>query len=207
MRVLVACEFSGITREAFASRGHDAWSCDLRTSDLPGQHLREDALEVMSRGWDLMIAHPPCRFLSRAGAVWFERDPTRQAKREAAMAFFMRLYNAPIQRVCIENPVGYPYGAFRRPDQCVDPYQFGDPERKRTCFWLRGLPPLAVAPLFTSTPELPRPGPTHTSPSGKKRYFTDSQSSGSRARSRTFPGIASAMAEQWGTIAGYSVQR
>lgn len=198
MKVLVACEFSGVVRDAFRRQGHQAVSCDLLGSERDGPHIVGDVLDVLRDGWDLMIAHPPCRFLSRAGAMWFKRDPARQVKREAAMDFFLLLYNAPIPRVCVENPVGYPYRAFRRPDQCVDPYQFGDPERKRTCFWLRGLPRLAIAPLFTGTPELPRPSPASISANGKKRYFTDSQSSGSRARSRTFPGIASAMAEQWG---------
>lgn len=197
MKVLVACEYSGVVRDAFRLRGHDAFSCDILPTECDaGRHMRRDVLDILNLGWDLMVAHPPCRYLSRAGSLANSRDPGRKKHRDLAMRFFMRLYNAPIQRVCVENPIGYPFSAFRRPDQSVQPFQFGDPHRKCTCLWLRGLPILEVAPLFTSTPELSSPPPISRSPSGKRRHFTESGPR--RDRDRTFPGIAQAMAEQWG---------
>jgi len=204
MKVLIACEFSGIVRDAFLAHGHDAVSCDLLPTERPGPHIQGDVLEHLGDGWDLMIAHPPCKYLSRAGARFWNQAGRRKKQREA-MAFFMELWNAMIPRTCIENPVGYPWTAFRRPDQTIDPYMFGDPVRKRTCLWLRSLPPLTdntgLFPAGKTRPCQP-PKPVFVDSNGKARHFVDSVSNTpdrAKIRSRTFQGIASAMAEQWGT--------
>ena len=191
LRVLIACEFSGIVREAFKARGHDAWSCDLLPTEIPGQHIQDDVLKYLDEGWDLMIAHPPCTYLSYAGKGHWD-DPGRAELREAALDFFLRLYNAPIGYVCVENPRGYPLQAFRPADQRVEPFMFGSPERKRTYLWLRNLP------LLNPTCPLWDYGTPKVEASGKRRWFTDRGSSDSHYRSRTFPSIAKAMAEQWG---------
>jgi hypothetical protein len=201
MRVLVACEFSGIVRDAFIAKGHNAVSCDLLPSERPGPHIHGDVLEHLNDGWDLMIAHPPCTYLSYAGLRWFSR-PGRAELREPAMAFFMALYNADIPRVCVENPKGYPMKVFRAADQVVEPFYFGHTERKRTYLWLRNLPMLnPTVALFNIG------GPTLVEPNGKKRWFTDGSCSGAdkwKKRSRTFQGIADAMANQWGAVAALS---
>lgn len=223
MRVLIACEFSGRVRDAFARRGWDAWSCDVLPSETPGNHIQGDALQVLGDGWDLMIAHPPCTYLSNAGIgffneeKWGEKARERKAKRQAAMEFFLALYNAPIHRVCVENPVGYPNSFFRKPDQVVHPYYFGERHLKRTCLWLKNLPPLwfwKEDDLFgkRTTTDYPeplyiherRPGKHYNGGETKKRYFTDAKAfvNGNKIvsaheRSRTFPAIAEAMAEQW----------
>ena len=197
MRVLVACEFSGIVRDAFRALGHDAWSCDLLPTEVEGPHIQGDVLKHLSEGWDLMIAHPPCTYLSLAGNVWL-KQPGRLQKREQAMRFFLALFGAPIGRVAVENPPGYPYRAFRRPDQCFHPYHFGHPMRKKTCLWLRGLDLLLLP-----HPEAQEPPPVRHD--GKRnRHWTDLFGGGEkrrRTRSRTFQRIADAMAEQWGGIA------
>lgn len=201
MRVLVACEFTGLIRDAFAERGHDAWSCDLRPSERSGQHYQGDVRDILAEAWDLMIAHPPCQYLTRAANhVW--NEPGRAEKREKALEFFIMLYDAPIRSVCIENPVGYANTAFRKPNQIIHPYYFGDRELKRTCLWLRGLsnlwywrqPNLFGEAIMTAYPE-----PTYVdkTPRKKKRYFTDANH-GDKARSRSFPSVAAAMAGQWG---------
>jgi len=193
MKVLIACEFSGIGREAFTQRGHDAWSCDLLNTEKEGQHITGDCLGNL-KGWDLIIAHPPCTYLSIVGNAWWNKPGRKELRMEAAQ-FFLALYNAPCERVCVENPVGYMNTHFRKPDQIIQPYQFGHPERKRTCLWLRGLPKLIYTNIVT--PE----EPTYIDYTGKKRYFVDRQSPSVhrwKDRSRTFIGIAAAMAEQWG---------
>lgn len=194
MRVLVACEFSGTVRDAFASKGHDAWSCDLLPSEKPGQHIQGDVLPLLGNGWDLVIAHPPCTYLSYAGNVWM-KQPGRGKKRDEAMRFFLSIWESPTEKMCIENPVGYPRRAFRLPDQIIHPYHFGDKARKATCLWLRGLPLLAH-----ETREAP--APCFVEKSGRRaRHWTDNfpgNRDRAKNRSRTFPGIANAMAEQWG---------
>lgn len=202
MRVLVACEFSGIVRDAFKARGHDAWSCDLQPTERPGNHIQGDVLKIIDNGWDLMIAHPPCQFLSFAGNAWFneskygDRARERKKNREIAFQFFMSLVNAPIERICVENPMGYPNSHYRKPDQIINPFQFGDAERKRTCLWLKNLP------CLTPVNEVPPPEPLYyTGSSGHARYFTDGFSPSPNRqndRSRTFQGIANAMKSQWG---------
>ena len=192
MRVLVACEFSGRVRDAFCRRGHDAWSCDLVPSELPGQHIIADVRTLLSPVWDLLIAFPPCTFLSDA-ANGARQNPGRTQLTIQALALFADLFWSPIARVCVENPKGTANTMFVKPSQRIDPFMFGDPERKRNFLWLRGLPPLmhrggVIGP----------PAPLHVTPSnGKRRYLCDARHAG-RHRSRTFPGIALAMAEQWG---------
>lgn len=202
VRVLVACEFSGVVRDAFRVRGHDAWSCDLLPSENPGQHIQGDVLPVLRERWDVVIAHPPCTYLSYAGMAYWNR-PGRATLREEAMRFFLECYNANSGRVCVENPVGYPGKVFRKPDQIINPFLFGEPQRKRTCLWLRGLPLLWWAKegeLFPATAVEPAP-PVYidNTPRKKKRYFTDA-AHGGHQRSRSFSSIADAMAEQWGKL-------
>jgi hypothetical protein len=190
MRVLIACEFSGIVREAFKARGHDAWSCDLLPTEIPGQHIIGDAIEAAIAGrWDLMIAHPPCTYLTRAGARWWKG---REAEQDAAVEFVRKLLAAPIPRICIENPAGALTKRIRPPDQYIQPWEHGHPECKTTGLWLVGLPLLAptrdvraemgLLPLKLRTR-------THYAAPGPDRW---------KARSRTLPGIAVAMADQWG---------
>jgi hypothetical protein len=181
MRVLVACEFSGVVRDAFATRGHDAWSCDLLPSETPGQHIVGDVLAVLTDGWDLMIAHPPCQYLAVSGARWFAARPAEQA---AALAFVRALLAAPIPRIAVENPVSVISSRIRPPDQIVQPHAFGHGETKATCLWLRNLPPLWATALVPG-----RVARVHRQPPGPDRW---------KARSRTLPGIAEAMATQWG---------
>lgn len=207
MRVLIACEHSGIVREAFAALGHDAWSCDLLPTLQPGQHLQCDVREVLRDGWDLLIAHPPCQYLTYAGIRWWN-EPGRAEKREAAMRFFMELVSAPIPRICIENPRGYPYQAYRKPDQVIHPYYFGDREMKRSALWLKNLPKLywyKQPDLFGSPVAAPRPEPTgyysaSSKQPGKARWWTNSGFKNGLQRSRTFPSVAAAMASQWSAL-------
>lgn len=202
-RVLVACEFSGVVRDAFSAHGCDAWSCDLIPTEKPGNHFQGDVLSILKDGWDLMIAHPPCTFLSYAGiAHW--NAPGRREKRDAAMGFFMNLHDAPIGRICIENPKGWPNTVFRKPTQNVQPYFFGEMEMKLTCLWLKNLPPLMHSKesnWFMPT-HAARPIPKTYDYTGKARYFTDSITGKDRQklRSVTFTGIARAMADQWAPL-------
>ena len=181
MRVLVACEFSGTVREAFAAYGHDAWSCDLLETEIPGQHIVGDVLEVLSDGWDLMIAHPPCTHLSVSGARWWKDKAQEQAD---ALEFVRALMAAPIDRIAIENPISKISSAIRKPDQIVQPWQFGHGETKATCLWLRGLEPLRPTKVVDG-----REPKVHRMAPGPNRW---------RERSRTYAGIAKAMAQQWG---------
>jgi hypothetical protein len=196
MRVLVACEFSGAVRDAFAALGHDAWSCDLLPSETPGQHIVGDVLPLLADGWDLMVAHPPCTFLASSANRWLydERYPTRRADRDAAVAFVRRLFEAPIRRIAIENPRGHLSTAWRPPSQVVHPHWFGDPHSKATCLWLKGLPPLMATRLVNE-------GKRHVTKSGRSLpdwYNLPPSANRSKIRSRTFAGTALAMAAQWG---------
>lgn len=194
LRVLVACEYSGRVRDAFAARGHDAWSCDLLASETPGNHIQDDVLAHLADGWDLMIAHPPCTYLSRAGAnLWKQRE--RQAV--DACVFARTLYDAPISKVAIENPIGRLSVLWRPPDQRIHPWAFGDPYTKPTDLWLRNLSPLFAGPIVQPYPSTRRVKPNpNRSGTTYGRFMRENRSP--RARSRTFPGIAAAMAEQWG---------
>lgn len=181
LRVLVACEFSGVVRDAFRARGHDAWSCDLLPSERPGPHVVGDVRELLGDGWDLMIAHPPCQHLAVSGARWFSRKGAEQA---AALDFVQDLMAAPIPRIAVENPVSVISTAIRRPSQVVQPWQFGHGETKATCLWLSGLPKLVPTRIVEG-----RAARVHRMPPSPDRW---------RERSRTYSGIAEAMAVQWG---------
>lgn len=202
MKILVACEFSGIVREAFRAKGHDAWSCDLLPTEIPGNHIQDDVLNHLGDGWDLMIAHPPCQHLSLAGARWF-KDKIADGRQAAAIEFFLSLVSANIPNIAIENPIGIMSRLCRKPEQIIQPFQFGHPVQKSTCLWLKNLP------LLIPTNEVER-GDIYTDPRGhkhggahtlraKQSYFLAKKSDARwMIRSRTFPGIAKAMAEQWG---------
>ncbi len=184
-RLLVACEFSGIVRDAFIAKGWDAWSCDLIPTERPGPHILNDVRNVLCDGWDMMIAHPPCTYLSYAGNRWL-KQPGRLTKAQEAMQFIRLLWDAPISMIAIENPRGYTWQWWKPPDQIIEPYHFGDPMTKATCLWLKQLPPL-MASLICSDPFV------NWSKKGKHGH-------NGKSRSRTFPGIARAMADQWGSI-------
>ena len=190
MRVLVACEYSGVVRDAFTAKGHDAWSCDIIDSESEGQHIRGDALEVLHKGWDLMIAHPPCTHLSVSGARWFTEGKKPIFLRENALDFVKKLMAAPIDRICIENPVSVISSHIREADQTINPYQFGHTEYKRTCLWLKNLPLLKETNnVLEETKELPD--------KIANRIWWLGSGKG-KERSKFYTGIASAMADQWG---------
>jgi len=190
MRVLVACEYSGVVRDAFAAKGHDAWSCDILDSESEGQHIRGDALEELHKGWDLMIAHPPCTHLSVSGARWFTEGKKPIFLRENALDFVKKLMAAPIDRICIENPVSVISSHIREADQTINPYQFGHTEYKRTCLWLKNLPLLKETDnVLEQTKELPD--------KIANRIWWLGSGKG-KERSKFYTGIASAMADQWG---------
>ena len=203
MRVLVACEFSGIVRDAFAAKGHDAWSCDLLPSERPGNHIQGDVLKILDDGWDLMIAHPPCTYLTVTGNRWMKveyvgRYPNRCRQRNEAIEFFMRLVCAPIDRIVIENPVGVMSTSFRKPNQIIQPWQFGDKAVKKTCLWLKNLPPLLETEIVEPAYKTYN---SRSKKSGKSRYpMLWTNAANAHERSRTFPGIAQAMADQWGNL-------
>ena len=202
MKILIACEFSGIVRDAFTILGHDAWSCDLLGTERPGNHIIGDVLDILGDGWDMMIAHPPCTFLAVSGNRWMNHPlyPGRQKDREKAIKFFMKLADADIERIAIENPVGVMSTAWRKPNQYIQPYQFGHPETKKTGLWLKNLPSLIptkiVEPQYILGKDGKRYSPIHylTKGSAKKLFGLDRE----LVRSKTYRGIADAMAEQWG---------
>lgn len=181
MRVLIACEFSGIVRDAFAAKGHDAWSCDLLPTETPGQHIVGDVRDILSGGWDLMIAHPPCTHLAVSGARWFKDKVQEQAE---ALDFVRLLLDADIPCIALENPVSIISSKIRKPDQIIQPWQFGHGEVKATCLWLKNLPCLLPTNIVDG-----REARVHKEPPSDDRW---------KNRSRTLPGIAAAMAEQWG---------
>jgi len=198
-RVLVACEFSGIVRRAFAARGHDAWSCDLLPAeDGSNHHIVGDARQHLDDGWDLLVvAHPPCTRLCNSGVRWFSRPPKGKtvelmwADLAEGAALFSAFWNAPVPRICVENPVMHRHAKalienYSQPAQSVQPWQFGHGETKRTCFWLRGLPRLVPTDIVAG-----RKARVHRMPPRADRW---------RERSRFFPGIATAMADQWGGL-------
>ena len=212
MKILVACEFSGIVRDAFAAKGHDAWSCDLLPTERPGNHIQGDVLDILEgiptglyggvefcdlssadkeaanqgiieedvEPWDLMIAHPPCTHLAVSGARWFKDKRDEQAE---SLRFVEILMAAPIPKICIENPISIISSRIRKPDQIIQPWQFGHGETKATCLWLKGLPPLQPTNIVEG-----RENRVHRCPPGPERW---------KIRSRTLTGIANAMADQW----------
>lgn len=205
MRVLVACEESQEVCKAFRALGHEAYSCDIEpcSGGHPEWHLQCDALEIIKMRWDLIIAHPPCTYLTNAGNKWFkaefkERFPDRENQREAAVQFFMSFWNADCPRVAIENPQGIMSSRFRKPDQYIEPYMFGDPEKKKTGLWLRGLP--ALAPTNVVEPIIIECASGAREPRWHMETMHLPPKERSKARSKTFPGIAKAMASQWSGI-------
>ena len=182
-RVLVACEFSGVVRDAFTAAGHEAMSCDLLPAETPGWHYRGDVRNLLDEGWewDLMIAHPPCTHLAVSGARWFK---DKQAEQAEALDFIRLLLDAPIGRIALENPVSIISSRIRKPDQIVQPWMFGHGETKATCLWLKGLPKLEPTDVVDG-----REPRVHLMSPGPNR---------GRERSRTYTGIAEAMAAQWG---------
>lgn len=200
MKVLIACEYSGIVRDAFKARGHDAWSCDILPTERPGQHIVNDVRNVLDAGWDMMIAHPPCDHLASAGVAWWAIKQT-DGRQQRAIEFFMTMTYADIPMIAVENPVGIMNTIYRKPDQIIHPYYFGDRDLKKTCLWLKGLPKLwywAEDDLFGNRTMTEYPEPYNVDRTGKKRYFIDSKVRDPKERAKTFPGIAAAMAAQWG---------
>lgn len=194
MKVLVACEFSGTVRDAFLRRGHDAMSCDILPTESPGPHYQGDVLNILNDGWDLMVAHPPCTYLSNSGVSWLHRTPGRWALMEQGAEFFKRLLTADIPRIAVENPVMHKYAVEiigRRQDQTIQPYQFGHPESKRTCLWLKGLPNLTPTDVLVK----PDGGWENQTPSGQNKLGPSADRW--KLRSATYVGIANAMADQW----------
>ncbi len=183
MKILVACEYSGTVRDAFLAAGHIALSCDLLPSDAPGPHLQGDVREVLEMGWDLMIAHPPCTHLAVSGARWFH---LKQQEQQEALRFVRMLLEAPIPRIALENPVSIISSRIRKPDQTIQPWQFGHGETKATCLWLKNLPPLEPTNIVDG-----REARIHRMPPSPTRW---------KERSKTYQGIADAMAQQWGSI-------
>ena len=206
MKVLIACEFSGVVRDAFIRGGHEAMSCDLEPTSTPGPHYQGSVLDIIDDGWDLMIAHPPCTYLTLTGNKWFkpefaERFPNRHQQRQEAVDFFMALANADIPKIAIENPIGVMSRIYRKPNQIVQPYEYGYETTKATCLWLKGLPNLRPTNVVSK-------GEVVISKSGNrmsKWYYETSKlplKGGIRAKARsvTFQGIADAMADQWGNL-------
>ena len=180
LKALVACEFSGRVRDALMAQGVDAWSCDLLDTESPGPHIKGDVRDVLHDGWDLMIAHPPCTHLAVSGARWFKDKREEQAE---ALTFVSTLLDAPIPHIALENPISVISSKIRRPDQIVQPWQFGHDETKATCFWLKALPPLEPTNIVSG-----RKPVVHHMPPGPDRW---------KLRSLTYQGIADAMADQW----------
>jgi hypothetical protein len=197
LKVLVACEFSGVVRRAFREKGHDAWSCDLLPAeDNSEYHYQEDVTGVIAKGWDLMIAHPPCIYLCSSGLHWNKRRPEREKLTEEALDFVRVFFDSSIEKVCIENPIGRIGTAIRKADQVIQPYQYGHDASKRTALWLKNLP--LLQPTAFVLPRMVK---------GKLRWSNQTDSGQNRLppsdhrsmdRSRTYEGIAKAMAQQWG---------
>lgn len=181
MRVLVACEFSGVVRRDFRARGHDAWSCDLLPAEDAGEHYQCDVRGILNNAWDLIIAHPPCTYLAVSGARWFK---DRQKEQNEALEFVRTIMHAQCDRIAIENPISVISTRIRKPDQIIQPWQFGHGETKATCLWLKGLPKLTPTNIVAG-----RVARVHYVSPGPNRW---------KERSRTLNGIAAAMAEQWG---------
>ena len=180
MRILIACEYSGTVRDAFIAAGHDAISCDLLPTDVDGPHYQGDVRDILADGFDLMIAHPPCTHLAVSGARWFKDKVQEQAE---SLEFVRLLMDAPIPRIAIENPVSVISSRIRKPDQIIQPWQFGHGETKATCLWLKGLPKLTPTNIVGG-----REARIHKMPPSPDRW---------KERSRTYAGIAAAMAQQW----------
>jgi hypothetical protein len=192
MKVLIACEYSGAVRDAFINNGHDAMSCDLLPTDVDGPHYQGDVFDVINDGWDLMIAHPPCTHLAVSGARWFKDKVKEQAE---SLEFVRRLMDAPIDKIAIENPISIISSRIRKPEQIIQPWMFGHPEAKATCLWLKGLPTLSATDVLTK----PECGYwSNQTPSGQNKLGPSKDRW--KERSKTYQGIADAMANQWGPV-------
>jgi hypothetical protein len=196
VKVLVACEYSGTVRDAFLAKGHEAMSCDLLPTDVPGPHYQGDVFDIINDGWDLMIAHPPCTYLSVSGMHWTKRGLRDPKLTEDALSFVRSLLDAPIGKIALENPISIISSRIRKPDQIVNPWQFGHDASKKTCLWLKNLP--LLHPTKIIEPRIVE---------GKKRWANQTNSGQNKLgpskdrwkiRSETYKGIATAMAEQWG---------
>ena len=205
MKILIACEFSGTVRDAFAAKGHDAWSCDILPSEKAGQHIQGDVLEVLNKGWDMMIAHPPCTYLANSGVqhIYIDRKkekgicPKRWQNMLEGAEFFKKLLNAPIKKIAVENPVQFGYAAERIGvpySQIIQPYFFGDEVQKKTCLWLKNLSPLIPTKIVGKGEQY---FDKNGKPNGSKWYQLPPSVDRWKHRSKTFQGIADAMAEQW----------
>lgn len=221
MKVLVACEFSGVVRDAFIKKGHNAMSCDLLPTESPGPHYQGDVMDIIDDGWDLMIAHPPCTHLAVSGARYF-KEKIADGRQQAAIDFFMELANANIPKICIENPVCIISSVWRKPDQYIQPWQFGHPETKKTGLWLKNLPKLIPSNIAHFTKYRCKCGNTYTVQYGEygcpcclgnppaKPLWDNQTKSGqnklgpskerAKIRAKTYQGIADAMAKQWGDL-------
>lgn len=196
IRVLVACEYSGVVRDAFRALGFDAWSCDVLPTEADGRwHITGDAIGTVRDGnWDLLIAHPPCTYLSRAGARWW-KDEARKLLADEAAAFVFELRDAPVKHIAIENPIGQLNTRWRYPDQTIQPHEFGHPYSKATCLWLKKLPPLMPTCILSDYAPLIRSNVTAKKRNGQPQL---GKYSGGLITAKTFQGIADAMADQWG---------
>lgn len=198
MKVLISCEYSGRVRDAFTAMGHDAMSCDLLPSDTEGKHYEGDVTDLLNDGWDMMIAHPPCTYLTNSGVSWLHKKPERWAKLDDGAAFFKTMLDAPIHKICVENPIMHKYAIKRigntKQTQLVQPWMFGHLEQKATCLWLKNLPMLKptndVKQQMLKLPDRERQR-LHYLPPSADRW---------KLRSKTYQGIATAMADQWGGL-------
>ncbi len=191
MKVLVACEFSGVVTNAFRVKGHDAWSCDILPTDSnPDWHIQGDVLKQLDKDWDMMIAHPPCTYLCNSGVSWLHKDESRWIELEKASEFFKTLLEYDIPKICVENPIPHKYGKLPKYSQIVQPYEYGHPERKATCLWLKNLPKLT--PTNNVKDEMLKLPKTK-----QQRTFYVPIKDRAKNRSITFDGIAQAMADQW----------
>lgn len=196
MKILIACEYSGIVRDAFTKLGHDVTSCDILPTDKPGKHYQGDVRDILDEDWDMIIAHPPCTYFTNSGVCWLHKDVTRWAKLDEAAEFFNLFLNHPCKKIVIENPIPHKYAieriGGRKYSQIIQPWQFGHPETKRTCLWLKGVEPLKetdnVKDIYDKLPKNEQQKIQYL-PQSKDRW---------KLRSTTFQGIADAMANQWG---------
>ena len=193
MRILVACEYSGVVRDAFIRGGHTAMSCDLLPTDAPGPHYQGDVFDVITDGWDMMVAHPPCTYLSVSGMHWTTRGLRDPKLTENALAFVQLLLDAPIKKIALENPVSIISTRIRKPEQIIQPWWFGHDASKKTCLWLKNLPPLEPTDKLPGDNKTRRANQT---PSGQNKLGPSADRW--KLRSATYQGIADAMVMQWG---------
>lgn len=195
LKILIACEFSGIVREAFKARGHDVWSCDLLDTEIPGQHYQGDVMDIINDDWDMMIAHPPCTYLANSGVQHLHKNFKRWDDLRDSYFFFMNLFNCNIPKICIENPIPHGYANLPKYNQIIQPWMFGHEVMKKTCLWLKNLP-------FLQPTKIVSQGEKYIGKNGKsngsKWYQLPPSQDRWKYRSRTFKGIAEAFAEQWG---------